>query len=83
MGVRRRPGRTRPAERAPNNAEEPARDADRPPGKATMVGGGVVPPGTLKTSRAHPLAALVPEERERVARRCLGELILRVMRRPC
>jgi predicted polyphosphate/ATP-dependent NAD kinase len=84
MGARRRLGRTTGStESAPNNSQDRVRDTVRKLGNATSVGGGVVPPGTLKTSRAHPLAALIPEERERTARRCLGELVLRIIRPRC
>jgi hypothetical protein len=57
------------------------KDVDQ--GLTTMVSGTVVPSGTLKATKHHPLASLIPEERERLAMRCLGELVLRVMRRPC
>jgi hypothetical protein len=46
-----------------------------------QIGGGVVPPGTLAPAPYHPLRYLTPDERERVARRAIGNLILAIFRR--
>ena len=46
-----------------------------------QIGGGVVPRGTLATVRYHPFRYLTPDERERVARRAIENLILAIFRR--
>jgi hypothetical protein len=51
-------------------------------GDAFEIRGGVVASGAMKPTRFHPLASLIPDERERAARRALGELVLKLTRRP-
>lgn len=46
-----------------------------------QIGGCLVPPGTLAPARYHPLRYPTPDERERVARRAIGNLILAIFRR--
>jgi hypothetical protein len=43
--------------------------------------GGVVAPGTRPRNRYHPLRYLTPDERERVARRAIGNLIVAIFQR--
>lgn len=46
-----------------------------------QIGVGEAPPGTLAPARYHPLRYLTPDERERVVRRAIVNLILTIFRR--